>query len=157
MESSRSWHSLPHHSRVGLVYSSFYHRNNLLKQLAFLFAQGYLGDKIGYNIVLVVNLIGCALAQTAFDWTPRFYEHQRIPTISVIHNDTFQMDEIIQFAWPLQCNNTNITMEECRTDAEALYENNFWQNINQHISCNSNDTVHLNITDKEPFFQCMLI
>ena len=80
---------------------------------------GYLGDKIGYNIVLVVNLIGCALAQTALDWTPRFYEHHRVPTLSVLQNETFQADEIVQFVWPLQCNTTNVTIEDCKINAEG--------------------------------------
>ena len=80
---------------------------------------GYLGDKIGYNIVLVVNLIGCALAQTALDWTPRFYEHHRVPTLSVLQNETFQADEIVQFVWPLQCNTTNVTIEDCKVNAEG--------------------------------------
>ena len=80
---------------------------------------GYLGDKIGYNAVLVVNLLGCALAQTAFDWTPRFYEHHRVPTLSVLQNETFQADEIIQFVWPLQCNTTNVTIEDCKINAEG--------------------------------------
>ena len=80
---------------------------------------GYLGDKIGYNTVLVVNLVGCALAQTAFDWTPRFYEHHRVPTLSVLQNETFQADEIVQFVWPLQCNTTNVTIEDCKINAEG--------------------------------------
>ena len=80
---------------------------------------GYLGDKIGYNTVLVVNLLGCALAQTAFDWTPRFYEHHRVPTLSVLQNETFQADEIIQFVWPLQCNTTNVTIEDCKINEEG--------------------------------------
>ena len=80
---------------------------------------GYLGDKIGYNTVLVVNLLGCALAQTAFDWTPRFYEHHRVPTLSVLKNETFQADEIIQFVWPLQCNTTNVTIEDCKINEEG--------------------------------------
>ena len=80
---------------------------------------GYLGDKIGYNTVLVVNLLGCALAQTALDWTPRFYEHHRVPTLSVLQNETFQADEIVQFVWPLQCNTTNVTIEDCKINAEG--------------------------------------
>ena len=80
---------------------------------------GYLGDKIGYNTVLVVNLLGCALAQTALDWTPRFYEHHRVPTLSVLQNETFQADEIVQFVWPLQCNSTNVTIEDCKINAEG--------------------------------------
>ena len=80
---------------------------------------GYLGDKIGYNTVLVVNLLGCALAQTALDWTPRFYEHHRAPTLSVLQNETFQDDEIVQFVWPLQCNTTNVTIEDCKINAEG--------------------------------------
>jgi hypothetical protein len=80
---------------------------------------GYLGDKIGYNTVLVVNLLGCALAQTSLDWTPRFYEHHRVPTLSVLQNETFQADEIVQFVWPLQCNTTNVTIEDCKINAEG--------------------------------------
>ena len=80
---------------------------------------GYLGDKIGYNTVLVVNLLGCALAQTALDWTPRFYEHHRVPTLSVLQNETFQADEIFQFVWPLQCNATNVTIEDCKMNADG--------------------------------------
>ena len=115
---------------------------------------GYLGDKIGYNTVLVVNLIIAALTQTAFDWTPRFYEQHRIPTLSVLKNETFQMDEIIEFVWPLQCNNTNITIQDCKADSEALIDNSFWLNINEYM-CNGNDSV-INI-DTEPYFECKFL
>ena len=59
------------------------------------------------------------MAQTAFDWTPRFYEHHRVPTLSVLQNETFQADEIVQFVWPLQCNTTNVTIEDCKINAEG--------------------------------------
>ena len=59
------------------------------------------------------------MAQTAFDWTPRFYEHHRVPTLSVLQNETFQADEIIQFVWPLQCNTTNVTIEDCKINEEG--------------------------------------
>ena len=114
------------------------------------YTTGYLGDKIGYNTVLVVNLIGCALAQTAFDWTPRFYEHHRTPTLSILQNETFSSDEILQFVWPLHCNLTNITIEDCETNIEELYDTEFWQNINQYLCENVNGSS----INADPVFKC---
>ena len=61
------------------------------------------------------------------------------------------MDEIIEFVWPLQCNNTNITIQDCKADSEALIDNSFWLNINEYM-CNGNESV-INI-DNEPYFEC---
>ena len=38
---------------------------------------GYIGDKIGFKIVLAVTLFSAGLSATAFDWTPRFNEYHR--------------------------------------------------------------------------------
>ena len=51
---------------------------------------GYIGDKIGFKIVLAVTLFSAGLSATAFDWTPRFNEHYRIPTLSLLETNQSQ-------------------------------------------------------------------
>jgi hypothetical protein len=51
---------------------------------------GYIGDKIGFKIVLAVTLFSAGLSATAFDWTPRFNEYYRIPTLSLMENNQSQ-------------------------------------------------------------------
>ena len=43
---------------------------------------GYIGDRIGYRTVLIIALILSGLSATSFDWTPRFKEFHRIPTVT---------------------------------------------------------------------------
>ena len=68
------------------------------KYITFLFALsedlksflGYIGDKIGFKIVLAVTLFSAGLSATAFDWTPRFNEYYKIPTLSLMENNQSQ-------------------------------------------------------------------
>ena len=89
---------------------------------------GYIGDKIGYNIVLVVNLILAGLTATAFDWTPRFYEFSRNPTISAFYDNNTETYSVTQFVWPpFNCNGT-ITLDDC-SNADILVDDTFWSNL----------------------------
>ena len=107
---------------------------------------GYIGDKIGYNVVLVVNLIGAGLTSTAFDWTPRFYEYKRDPIVSILQNDS--RDEILKFTWPLECDQ-NVTKEDC-LNADILQNNDFWLNLTNY-GCDSAADFSINTL---PIFQC---
>ena len=52
------------------------------KNLKLIIILGYIGDRIGYRTVLIIALILSGLSATSFDWTPRFKEFHRIPTIT---------------------------------------------------------------------------
>ena len=93
---------------------------------------GFIGDKIGYNFVVAFHLVSAGITATAFDWTPRYHEYYRIPTITTINTT----QEIIEFTWPLDCTSTNVTIEDCQ-NAEILYDDVFWGNMTSYVSCHN--------------------
>ena len=104
--------------------------------------QGYIGDRIGYRIVIIINLIIVGLSAISFDWTPRFVEFYRTPTITF--NATADVTEVLQFQWPIQdCSIKNITVNECKNDI-ILSEDNFWINLDVFSNC-STDNISLHI------------
>ena len=77
--------------------------------------KGYIGDRIGYRIVIIINVIIVSLSATSFDWTPRFIEYYRTPTITF--NTTSDVTEVLQFHWPIKdCTIDNITINDCTSD-----------------------------------------
>lgn len=113
---------------------------------------GYIGDKIGYNAVLVVNLIGAGLFSTAFDWTPRYHEYQRVPIISTFSDDQ-NLTQVLTFQWPLECNVTNITVEDCQQNLDFLQNDDFWININA-ASCVDNHELNI---ESDPVFEFLQV
>ena len=112
---------------------------------------GYIGDRIGYRIVLVVNLIIAGLTATSFDWTPRFVEHYRTPTISF--NTTSDIPEVLQFQWaPNDCNMNNITVDYCEND-EILLNEDFWLNLDVFSNCSMTNSSSVALEDI-PEFLC---
>ena len=67
---------------VGIVYG-------FTPLLTFLVAplSGYIGDKIGYNLVMAIHIFLAAISSTAFDWIPRYKEYYQIPMLTVMHHD----------------------------------------------------------------------
>ena len=116
---------------VSLVYGAVPLTTFLTSPLA-----GYIGDKIGYNIVLVVNLIVAGLTATAFDWTPRFHEYQRVPTISAFYDNSTDSYYVTQFTWPpIDCNGT-VTADDC-ANADILFDDTFWSNLTGFLDSNA--------------------
>ena len=112
---------------------------------------GYIGDRIGYRIVLVVNLIIAGLSATSFDWTPRFVEYYRTPTISF--NATSNIPEVLQFQWvPNDCNMNNITVDYCEND-EILMNEDFWLNLDVFSNCSLINSSSVSLQDI-PEFLC---
>ena len=99
--------------------------------------QGYIGDRIGYRIVIIINLIIVALSATAFDYTPRFIEYYRTPTITF--NATSDVTEVLQFQWPVQdCIIANVTIDDCKNDF-ILREEDFWLDLEVFSNCSTNN------------------
>ena len=112
---------------------------------------GYIGDRIGYRTVLIINLILAGISATSFDWTPRFTEYIRTPTIHF--NATSDQNEVLKFVWPLDCNSENITVTDCENDP-ILSDEDFWLNLDQFANCtNSMDGSDLEL-DMLPNFTC---
>ena len=112
--------------------------------------QGYIGDRIGYRIVIIINLIIVALAATSFDWTPRFIEHYRTPTITF--NATSEVAEVLQFQWPIpDCSIENVTINDCKSDF-ILSEEDFWLDLNVFSNC-STENISMKL-DEVPEFMC---
>ena len=110
--------------------------------------QGYIGDRIGYRIVIIINLIIVGLSAISFDWTPRFVEFYRTPTITF--NATADVTEVLQFQWPIQdCSIKNITVNECKNDI-ILSEDNFWLNLDVFSNC-STDNISLTLYEVPKF------
>ena len=110
--------------------------------------QGYIGDRIGYRIVIIINLIIVGLSAISFDWTPRFVEFYRTPTITF--NATADVTEVLQFQWPIQdCSIKNITVNECKNDI-ILSEDNFWLNLDIFSNC-STDNISLTLYEVPKF------
>jgi hypothetical protein len=103
---------------------------------AFCTTTGFIGDKIGYKVVLVVNIILSGAAATCFDLTPRFHEHYRTPTLTIGHNTTANSDTILEFIWPLDCNVTSVTVTDCIA-TPILEDSFFWNNIEDFVYCNN--------------------
>ena len=115
--------------------------------------QGYIGDRIGYRIVIIINLIIVGLSAISFDWTPRFVEFYRTPTITF--NAPSDVTEVLQFQWPIQdCSIKNITVNECKNDI-ILSEDNFWLNLDVFSNC-STDNISLTLYEV-PKFICKFI
>ena len=109
---------------------------------------GYIGDRIGYRIVIIINLIIVGLSAISFDWTPRFVEFYRTPTITF--NATADVTEVLQFQWPIQdCSIKNITVNECKNDI-ILSEDNFWLNLDVFSNC-STDNISLTLYEVPQF------
>ena len=112
---------------------------------------GYIGDRIGYRTVLIINLILAGISATSFDWTPRFTEYIRTPTIHF--NATSDQNEVLKFVWPLDCNSENITATDCKNDP-ILSDEDFSLNLDQFVNCtNSMDGSDLEL-DMLPNFTC---
>ena len=110
--------------------------------------QGYIGDRIGYRIVIIINLIIVGLSAISFDWTPRFVEFYRTPTITF--NATADVTEVLQFQWPIQdCSIKNITVNECKNDI-ILSEDNFWLNLDVFSNC-STDNISITLYEIPEF------
>ena len=110
--------------------------------------QGYIGDRIGYRIVIIINLIIVGLSAISFDWTPRFVELYRTPTITF--NAPSYVTEVLQFQWPIQdCSIKNITVNECKNDI-ILSEDNFWLNLDVFSNC-STDNISLTLYEVPQF------
>ena len=110
--------------------------------------QGYIGDRIGYRIVIIINLIIVGLSAISFDWTPKFVEFYRTPTITF--NATADVTEVLQFQWPIQdCSIKNITVNECKNDI-ILSEDNFWLNLDIFSNC-STDNISLTLYEVPKF------
>ena len=127
-------------------------RNGTFIQLfkTFYILQGYIGDRIGYRVVIIINLTIVTLSATSFDWTPRFIEYYRTPTITF--NATSDVAEVLQFQWPIQdCSIENITVNDCKSDF-ILSEEDFWLNLEIFSNC-SPDNISLTL-DEIPEFMC---
>ena len=129
-------------------------RNGTFIQLfkTFYILQGYIGDRIGYRVVIIINLIIVTLSATSFDWTPRFIEYYRTPTVTF--NATSDVAEVLQFQWPIQdCSIENITINNCKSDF-ILSEQDFWLNLDIFSTC-SPDNISL-ILNEVPEFMCKI-
>ena len=61
--------------------------------------------------------------------------------------DNQSQKEIVQFVWPLECNNTNVTVGNCAS-AEVLSNIEFWKDISIDLN------ISTSIDDIFPDFQC---
>ena len=61
--------------------------------------------------------------------------------------DNQSQKEIVQFVWPLECNNTNLTVGDCAS-AEILNNIEFWKDINIDLN------ISTSIENVIPDFQC---
>ena len=112
--------------------------------------KGYIGDRIGYRIVIIFNVIIVSLSATSFDWTPRFIEYYRTPTITF--NTTSDVTEVLQFHWPIKdCKIDNITVNDCKNDP-ILSKEDFWLNLEDFSNC-STDNISLTMNEI-PEFMC---
>ena len=112
--------------------------------------KGYIGDRIGYRIVIIFNVIIVSLSATSFDWTPRFIEYYRTPTITF--NTTSDVIEVLQFHWPIKdCKIDNITFNDCKNDP-ILSKEDFWLSLEDFSNC-STDNISLTMNEI-PEFMC---
>ena len=96
-------------------------------------------------------MILAGISATSFDWTPRFTEYIRTPTIHF--NATSDQNEVLKFVWPLDCNSENITGIDCENDP-ILSDEDFWLNLDQFANCTTSmDGSDLEL-DMLPNFTC---
>ncbi len=91
---------------------------------------------IGYNAVLVVNLLITGVTMSCFDLTPRFKETHQIPTLTVGYNQTSNTSTAIAFYWPLADCAMNVTVSDC-LDSPILENDYFWSHVQDFFSCGS--------------------
>ncbi len=91
-------------------------------------------------MVFIVNLIIAATSATAFNWTPRFKEYYRNPTLKIGQNPDAQEATVLEFIWPLE--GCNVTTNS--TDIDCMYApilgpdgDNFWNDVVNFIHCGS--------------------
>ena len=71
--------------------------------------------------------------------------------MTVMHNGTNGFDEILQFVWPLECDHTNFTINDCQ-DSAILNDENFWLNLTSLTNCGSSSNTSIGI-DGIPTFE----
>ena len=66
-------------------------------------------------------------------------------------NESNAINEVLQFVWPLECSDQDITSDKCQK-SKILYDEHFWLNLHSFTDCNSNET---KITiNRIPRFEC---
>ncbi len=117
---------------------------------------GFIGDRVGYNVLLIVNLILAGVSATCFDLTPRFKKHYKIPTLTVGYDSNTNTTLALEFLWPVENCTLNATVDDCK-EAPILSQEGeiFWENPADFMNCDSSNKPDFNLTE-EPYFPCKL-
>ncbi len=76
---------------------------------------GFIGDKIGYRVILIVEMIGLAATSTYIPFIPTFYEATHVPTAALALGPDGAPATVASVQWPMQnCRDEEPTIEECR-------------------------------------------
>lgn len=104
------------------------------------FFPGFLGDQIGYKAVIIFNILMTGLIGTSFDWTPRYSETIRAPSVTLFKFNSYAVTNyVVSTQWAL-CDVPSPTTDLCAS-SEAFI--NGFANLSSFLDCQDDSAFSL--------------